>query len=121
MAKMNVHCPHCQSIKVVMFGVTAQNKQRYRCQNQYCSVTTFILHYTYQGYLPDVKHKIIEMALNGSGIRDTGRVLNISPKTVIAEIKKSFATRKSKSKIIKTNQSRKSESTANLHKCSRSR
>jgi hypothetical protein len=28
------------------------------------------------------------MALNGSGIRDTARVLNISPSTVIAELKK---------------------------------
>jgi transposase-like protein len=29
------------------------------------------------------------MALNGSGIRDTARVLEISPTTVISELKKS--------------------------------
>lgn len=29
------------------------------------------------------------MSINGSGIRDTARVLGISPKTVIEELKKS--------------------------------
>ncbi|MBK1720390.1 hypothetical protein CKO27_22650 [Thiocystis violacea] len=33
--------------------------------------------------------KIIDMALNGSGIRDTARVLKVSQTTVIKEIKKS--------------------------------
>jgi insertion element IS1 protein InsB len=49
---------------------------------------TFILDYAYQGYLPEIKQQIIDMALNGSGIRDTARVLHISPNTVINEIKK---------------------------------
>jgi transposase-like protein len=35
-----------------------------------------------------VKAHIIDMALNGSGIRDTARVLKISPTTVINELKK---------------------------------
>jgi transposase-like protein len=38
--------------------------------------------------LPEVKNKIIDMAINGSGIRDTARVLEISPTTVINELKK---------------------------------
>ena len=46
------------------------------------------LNYTYKGYLPEVKEKIAEMAMNGSGIRDTARVLRISPSTVISELKK---------------------------------
>ncbi|PZV12283.1 MAG: hypothetical protein DCF22_12735 [Leptolyngbya sp.] len=29
------------------------------------------------GYLPDVKQQIADMAVNGSGIRDTARVLKI--------------------------------------------
>jgi len=37
------------------------------------------------GYLPEVKQQIVEMAVNGSGIRDTARVLKISPTTVIEE------------------------------------
>jgi transposase-like protein len=46
------------------------------------------LNYSYQGRLPKVKQQIVEMALNGSGIRDTARVLKISPSTVIEELKK---------------------------------
>src|SRR5688500_19694180 len=34
---------------------------------------------TYTGRSPEVKAQIIDMALNGSGIRDTERVLKISP------------------------------------------
>jgi transposase-like protein len=67
------------------------DKQRYLCQNQDCPRKTFILDYTYKGCLPKIKQQIIDMALNGSGIRDTARVLGISPNTVINEIKKSPA------------------------------
>lgn len=44
--------------------------------------------YSYRGYLADVKEQIVNMAMNGSGIRDTARVLKISPTTVIEELKK---------------------------------
>ncbi|CAK0778384.1 hypothetical protein CCP3SC1_950013 [Gammaproteobacteria bacterium] len=37
--------------------------------------------------MPEVKEQIIDMAMNGSGIRDTARVLGISPGTVISKIK----------------------------------
>ena len=36
----------------------------------------------------DVKQKISDMGVNGRGIRDTTRVLRISPTTVIEELKK---------------------------------
>jgi transposase-like protein len=49
---------------------------------------TFIFDYTYQGYRAEVKQQVAEMAVNGSGIRDTSRVLKISPNTVIKELKK---------------------------------
>jgi transposase-like protein len=38
--------------------------------------------------LPEVKEQIIEMSINGSGVRDIARVLKISPTTVIKELKK---------------------------------
>jgi insertion element IS1 protein InsB len=44
--------------------------------------------YVYRGYLPEVKQQIADMALNDSGIRDTARVLKISPTTVIETLKK---------------------------------
>jgi transposase-like protein len=34
------------------------------------------------------KQRIVDMAMNASGIRDTARVLHVSPTTVINELKK---------------------------------
>ena len=49
---------------------------------------TFLLEYTYAGQSPEVKQQMVDMALNASGIRDTARVLHVSPTTVIKELKK---------------------------------
>ena len=35
-----------------------------------------------------IKQQIVDMAMNASGIRDTARVLHVSPTTVIKELKK---------------------------------
>jgi transposase-like protein len=45
------------------------------------------LDYVYEANKEGVAEKIVEMAINGSGIRDTGRVLGISATTVIARLK----------------------------------
>ncbi|MBM0743314.1 hypothetical protein JOY44_17120 [Phormidium sp. CLA17] len=50
------------------------------------------MQYKYPGYVPEVKQQISDMAMNGSGIRDTARVLHISPTTVIKELKKRVST-----------------------------
>jgi len=83
-----VHRPDCNETQIVKHGKSAAGKQRYKCCNSDCSRQSFILNYTYQGHLPTVKQQISEMAVNGSGIRDTARVLKISPTTVIEELKK---------------------------------
>jgi transposase-like protein len=83
-----LHCPYCQGIDIVKNGKTPQRKQRYQCREELCS-RTFILDYAYAGQSRRVKEQIIDMALNGSGIRDTARVLHISTSTVIKELKKS--------------------------------
>jgi len=83
-----IYCPTCDGIAVIKHGTTPDGKQRYRCQDTECSRGTFILQYTYCGYSPEVKQQISDMALNGSGIRDTARVLHISPTTVIEVLKK---------------------------------
>ena len=44
--------------------------------------------YRYKAYEPGIKKQVIEMAINGSGIRDTARVLHINKNTVIATLKK---------------------------------
>jgi transposase-like protein len=46
------------------------------------------LEYAYAGQSPDVKRQIVDMAMNASGIRDTARVLHVSPTTVLKELKK---------------------------------
>jgi transposase-like protein len=38
---------------------------------------TFMLNYRYRACLAGIKEQVVEMAINGSGIRDTARVLKI--------------------------------------------
>ena len=68
---------------------TRQGKPRYRCRE--CRKgrgRTFLLDYSYAGQSSEIKQQIVEMAMNASGVRDTARVLKISPTTVIKELKK---------------------------------
>ena len=84
-----LHCPYCQGTDIVKQGLSPEGKQRYRCRT--CLEgrgRTFLLEYAYTGQSPDVKRQIVEMAMNASGIRDTARVLHVSPTTVINELKK---------------------------------
>jgi transposase-like protein len=87
-AFLQIRCPACQHTDVIKHGITAQGKQRYRCKQPSCPSQTFLVEYSHQGRLPEVKQQILEMTLNGSGIRDIARVLHISPTTVIEELKK---------------------------------
>lgn len=88
MAKIDVKCPYCRGTKVIKHGKDANGVQRYLCQNQDCSTTTFIIEYTYTGCEPGTDAKIIKMAANASGIRDTARVLGISTQKVMDTLKK---------------------------------
>lgn len=83
-----VLCPSCSSDDVVRHGRSSEGKQRYKCRNRECCRSSFIRDYSYRGYLPQVKQQITEMALNGSGTRDTARVLKISRTTVTETLKK---------------------------------
>ena len=83
-----VQCPVCRGTTIIKHGKTSDGKQRYLCQDTTCSMKTFIREYIQLGRLPEIKEQIIEMSLNGSGIRDPARVLKISPTTVIEAIKK---------------------------------
>ena len=88
-----LHCSYCQGTDIVRHGTTSEGKQRSRCRA--CLLgrgRTCLLAYTYAGQSPEVKQQIVEMALNASGIRDTARVLHVSPTTVINELKKRHLT-----------------------------
>ena len=87
-----VLCPSCGCDDVVKHGPSAEGKQRDKCRNADCSRCTFIQQYSYRAYRPEVRAQIADMALNGSGIRDTARVLKISPTTVIETLKKKSQT-----------------------------
>ena len=83
-----LHCPHCQGTDIVRHGTTRQGKPRYRCrQCREGRRRTFLLDYRYAGQSPVIKEQIVDMAMNARGVRDTARVLNISPTTVISELK----------------------------------
>src|SRR4029077_9952357 len=86
-----LHCPYCRGTDLVRHGTTPEGKQRYRCRACPDRGRTFLLEYTYPGQSQHVKHQIVEMAMNASGIRDTARVLHVSPTTVIKELKKRTA------------------------------
>ena len=89
MAEAAVRCPHCQSQVVVRYGKTSNGKERFRCSQSAQCGRTFLRSYAYPGCLPAVKQQIVEMTLNGSGIRDIVRVLQVGPNTVLKELKKS--------------------------------
>ena len=88
MAVIPVRCPSCDGDAVVKRGKTDRGKQRYLCQNEACSYRTFLLDYTHRSSMPAVKQQSIDLTMNGSGIRDTARLLSISTDTVISELKK---------------------------------
>src|SRR4030081_728899 len=88
-----VRCLHCHSEQIVKRGKTRRGTQRYLCQNTTCTTGSFLLDYRNRGCLPEVKHTIIDMSLNASGIRDTARVLRVSTDTVLSELKKKEAVR----------------------------
>ena len=88
MTLIAVQCPHCLSEQIVKRGKTRRGTQRYLCQNSACTQGSFLLDYRNRGCLPDVKHQIIDMSLNVSGLRDTARVLRISTDTVLRELRK---------------------------------
>ena len=86
MAVVDVVCKACDSTRVYRHGKAPNGEQRYRCTEcRHC----FQLHYRYEANKPGVTDKIVEMAMNGSGIRDTGRVLGISTNTVMSHLKNS--------------------------------
>ena len=89
MVSVSVQCPYCHSSEVIKAGKQANGTQRYQCQNSQCARRSFLLHYHDRGRVPEVRRQVVDLALNGSGIRDTARVLRISPTTVIAVLKKS--------------------------------
>ncbi len=72
MAKVDVVCPRCSETQgVIRNGHSSSGTQVYRCK---LCLKTFQLSYRYNGAKPETHQTIIDMAMNGSGCRDTARV-----------------------------------------------
>jgi transposase-like protein len=74
----------------VKYGTASTGKARYRCHQGETCGRTLIRVSAYPGRLPAVKRQMGERTLKGSGIRDIARVLQVSPNTVVRELKKSL-------------------------------
>ena len=85
MVQTYIRCPHCNSKEVVKFGNQANGTPRCKCKK--CG-KTFQTKYISNGAKPEVKLMIIKMSLNGSGVLDIARALDISKNTVISVLKK---------------------------------
>jgi hypothetical protein len=86
-----VRCPHCQSDQLITRGQTARGTQRSFCQNTRGARGRCLLDSCNRGGLPDVKHPLIDMGLNASGVRDTARSLPICPHTGLRALPKKEA------------------------------
>ena len=75
-----------QTKPVRKHGTGSTGYQRFRCLD--CK-RTFQLDYAYEAWKPGVKEKIVDMAMNSSGLRDTGRVLKAGYNTVLRTLKNS--------------------------------
>jgi transposase-like protein len=102
MVSVPVRCPYCHSTEVLKAGTQANETQRYQCQNEQCARRIFLLQYQYRGRVREVRRHVVDMALNGSGVRDTARVLRISLTTVIAVLKKTPRTSTRQHRVVTT-------------------
>ena len=86
-----VVCRHCGLTQQVQrFGKTRSGTQRYRCGD--CR-RTFVAYYTSKACDPVVQGQLIQLVINGAGVRDTARVLRISRNTVSSQLKKKASSR----------------------------
>ncbi|EKS4944496.1 hypothetical protein QB833_002035 [Salmonella enterica] len=84
---INVPCRYCQQTEPVRkhgFGKTGE--PRYYCR---ACLRSFQINYRYNAHKQEVKETIVDMALNGSGVRDTVRTLKVGINTVIRTLKNS--------------------------------
>ncbi|MGI4733918.1 MAG: IS1-like element transposase [Janthinobacterium lividum] len=81
-----VQCLACQQPEAIYrHGKTRDGRQRYQCVT--CQRTSQFP-YQQQVYEPGTRARILDIALNGSGIRDTARAMDIGPQKVMGKLKK---------------------------------
>ena len=91
MVTITVSCRYCgNQDQVRRKGVSPTGHQPHRRTGYECEACqrSFQLDYAKRAYQVGIKEQVIDMALNGSGIRDTARVLKINMNTVMSTLKK---------------------------------
>jgi transposase-like protein len=87
MATVEVTCRYCgQTEHVKKYGKTSRGQQKYRC---FSCRKIFQLEYLNTACEQGMKDKIIAMAMNNAGVRDTSRTLGVAVSTVIRTLKNS--------------------------------
>ncbi|MCH9691615.1 MAG: hypothetical protein K0U59_06070 [Gammaproteobacteria bacterium] len=85
---IEVKCPCCKQVENILKRRLNRNGvQRYICLNQECFTKTFVLEYHYKAFQPSIKEQAIDMAISGSGVRDTARGMGISKATILSTLK----------------------------------
>jgi insertion element IS1 protein InsB len=85
---IQVKCPHCEGTNIKRNGIKSSGQQNYCCKN--CN-KQFQSHYRYRGADPKVRKQALEMSMNGSGIRDIGRVLKLAPSSVLDKLRRTMS------------------------------
>lgn len=85
LTNVTVQCPRCYSREVYRHGRSSSQQERFRCR--ICG-RVFQLSYVYEARKPGIKEQIVEMSINGAGVRDTARKLKVAANTVIKALKK---------------------------------
>jgi len=81
-----VHGPSCYGTEIVRHGTSPEGKHRSRCRQYHEGRgRTWLLAYAYAGPSPAIKQPIVDSAMNARAMRDTARVLPVSPTMVLKE------------------------------------
>jgi len=79
---------HCPNVRVqILLNMASLRRSSGINVVKRPAMSDVYLRLSYPGQSRQVKQQV-DMALNGSGVRDTARVLHVSPSTVIRELKK---------------------------------
>jgi len=101
-----VRCPDCGSLEIVRYGYGKKGQQRYKCKNKECKTRIFQIKYKNKGCERGVEGKIIKMAANANGIRDTSRIAEHTEKSIkfsiLLDFSSMFSMGISKYKVINT-------------------
>jgi len=78
----HVSCPECTGTSVSKNGKSAKGEQRYICKNEACDGKSFKLEYTYNGWKAGIGEKILNVRMDGTGIRAIAKELGVSKQKV---------------------------------------